>query len=123
IFSRFAIMQHIPKYLILLFFAFQSMPCVAQNTEEDLGHLEKAFNSMQQNGEESFLSLLNPVLKNPRNYREKMNALYFLGKYYGYKGVVDSALYCGNKLIDLAGEKKDSISQGMLVRAYQIMGN
>ncbi len=122
IFIRFAIMQPFPKYLILTLFTLYGFLSHAQDTDEALNRLSDAYNAIQQEGDEKFLSLLNPLLKSPRNYREKINAIYFLGQYYNSKGVVDSAMYCGKQIIAMAGRKKDTLSNGMLLRAYYILG-
>ena len=115
-------MTPFPKYLIVTLFVLQGLLSYAQDTEDPLIRLSEAYHAIQQDGEEKFLSILDPLLKRPKNYREKINALYFFGHYYNSKGIADSAMYCGKRIIAMAGRKKDTLSQGMLLRAYYILG-
>lgn len=121
-FINFAFMKNVVKYFIYFLIGSMHFLSFSQGSDKIIDSLTFVYNNIETVGEDHFFSVLNPLLKKPKNYREKLNAIYFLGQYYNYKGISDSAIYSGEKLIKLTGSKSDTLTYKMLARAYYLLG-
>ena len=115
-------MEKVHKYFIVLIISTVHFFSFSQESQKILDSLSHSYNHIETLGEAHFFSILNPLLKNPKNRRENLNALYFQGQYYTLRGMSDSAIYAGNKIIKIASSKSDALTDGMLIRAYHTLG-
>ncbi len=115
-------MDTLRKYLLLLLFHFLAFNGFSQEEDALLDSLTIAYNNISTLGDDHFFEILNSIKSNPKNLRQKVNAYYFLGQYHNYKGIKDSAIYYGKKIIAITGNKDDNISLGRLARAYYLLG-
>ncbi|WP_164914185.1 tetratricopeptide repeat-containing sensor histidine kinase [Aquimarina sediminis] len=91
--------------------------------KEEKKLLDKAYSFLETDKHQEAYKISHRLLKKTFYKDTRLYSSIVLGSYFNYKNLADSALYYGNKSVELIGQKKDSVSRLRLSMVYNIIAN